>query len=177
MDTTSKAVDFVRSRGLGHWKLYRGATRVAVFEGDDPQRAVEAFQAEIESRSTGKYEVLVYEKLKGESGGDRFDFMKESAAYTTGKSNMTNEQIWEAAKAAAKQELLQEQMRQDIADIKVMLETIMKVLNVALDDDKSNDFMAQALLKPFMSAFASRVIPAAAAATTVPVAPTKSIFD
>lgn len=77
--TTEKAIEFVKKRGLPYWKLYKGNKRVSQCDEDENpdgniEIAFDLFLQELESRSAGNYEVNVYKKIKGESGGFKFEF-------------------------------------------------------------------------------------------------------
>lgn len=77
--TPEKATEFVRKWKYGYWKLYKNGKRVSQCDADEnpegnPEVAVDRFIDEIQFRGAGNYEVNVYGKVRGESGGQKFDF-------------------------------------------------------------------------------------------------------
>jgi hypothetical protein len=167
-DTRQIAIDLIQQKGYPYWKLYEGNRRVAQCESDEnpegtPEVALQLFVEELAGRS-GKHDISVYKKEKGETGGSRKTFFlidtptRNTMAF--GQNNMMDIQA------------IYEQARKDVEAMERMkrieekLDLVLLYIKNANDDDDKNDGMAVNLISKVLGNAISK--PGATAAIPTP---------
>tara|TARA_R110002124_G_scaffold285303_1_gene463667 strand:- start:918 stop:1463 length:546 start_codon:yes stop_codon:yes gene_type:complete len=164
MDTLDNVLVTVRNRNLPYWKLYKGTTKVAQCDADEnpnasPEEAFEQLKAEIGNRTAGNYNINVYKRLKGESGGFRYEFSINQNSNFRQNANMSGGFNAQDIYAQAQRDL---EIKASLDRIEKQNEVIIQALIALNDDDDDND----GKMLQFLGSFLGKGVNAAKAATT-----------
>ena len=149
MDSLANVLQTVRSRNLPFWKLYKGSQKVAQCDADEnpealPEEAITQLEIELENRPSGNYSINVYKRLKGESGGFRYDFSIHQQQLNS-RSNMglTAQEIYQQAERDFK-------IISALERIEKQNDAIIQAIVTLNDDDDGNDTKVLSLLSSFL---------------------------